>query len=165
MTIHSTLCLGQINSNQQHTNAKSVASLQAMWIGTNWAIIDKQSMVSCKLFMDISSALSIAKDNTEPFGGINLVCARDFNFLWDFNQLVNLQQYVVKKKTPKLPTMVEYWDSGYTHQTVQTKRGGQPTIDFTLLNTQLIKNHNAKILTNEHWSTIPIIVSDNATKD
>ena len=68
LTIHSALGLSQLKNN--HLNAKSIADLQAMWIGTDWVIIDEQSMVSCELFADVSSALSIAKGNTEPFGGM-----------------------------------------------------------------------------------------------
>ena len=67
MTIHSALSLSQLENS--HQNAKSIADLQAMWIGTDWVIIDKQSMVSCELFADVSTTLSIAKGNMDPFGG------------------------------------------------------------------------------------------------
>ena len=81
ITIHSALCLGPIKSKQPNSNAKSISDLQAMWTGTDWVIIDEILMVSCQLLAEISSALSIAKGNMEPFGGIHLVYAGDFGQL------------------------------------------------------------------------------------
>lgn len=186
-TLHSALCLGQIHNT--HQNAQSFSDLQAMWVGTDWAIIDEQSMISCELFADVSSALSKAKGNTEPFGGINLVCVGDFaqlppvretklftrwkpshqslttrghkkimgRLLWLSIQTV----IILKKQCRQLGDANERFVQLLTRlcEGICTKE------DFQLLNTKLIENCDPQSLFIQNWSSVPIIVSDNAEKD
>ena len=44
----------------------------------DYLIIDEVSIIGCKLLLTIHEALCEAKENTKPFGGINIICARDF---------------------------------------------------------------------------------------
>jgi hypothetical protein len=50
----------------------------AMWDGVDYLFIDEVSMIGCGLLCDVSEALSIAKGNTDSFGGINIIFAGDF---------------------------------------------------------------------------------------
>lgn len=49
-----------------------------MWEGVDYLFIDEVSMISCDFLTKIYNALVDAKGNTAPFGGINVIFARDF---------------------------------------------------------------------------------------
>jgi hypothetical protein len=49
-----------------------------MWEGVDYLFIDEISMVGCAFLLQISQALTEAKGNTAPFGGVNLIFAGDF---------------------------------------------------------------------------------------
>ena len=75
-TLHAALNLSVLSRNQNVSNAKS--DLVTMWQGVDFLFIDEFSMIGCSLLHDISHALSLAKENPAPFGGINVIFAGDF---------------------------------------------------------------------------------------
>lgn len=77
MTLHCLLNLSQIGKENKNTS-KSEAELFEMWTGVEYLFIDEVSMIGSELLADISAALSIAKANAEPFGGISVIYAGDF---------------------------------------------------------------------------------------
>jgi len=52
--------------------------LKSMWNGVDFLLIDEVSMISCEFLIEISEALSDAKGNSSPFGGVNIIFAGDF---------------------------------------------------------------------------------------
>ena len=76
MTVHSALSLNQ--HKKGHANGKTQRDLTAMWKGVDFFFVDEISMIGCKMLYQISEALTEAKGNTSPFGGINLIVAGDF---------------------------------------------------------------------------------------
>lgn len=76
MTLHAALSLGQRNG--KSSRAKTRRELMATWEGVDFLFIDEISMVGCQLLLSVHQALTEAKCNPEPFGGINLVLAGDF---------------------------------------------------------------------------------------
>jgi hypothetical protein len=76
MTLHSALCISQRSS--KSAQAKTRRDLVAMWEGVDYLFIDEVSMVGCAFLLQISQALTEAKGNTEPFGGVNVIFAGDF---------------------------------------------------------------------------------------
>jgi hypothetical protein len=78
MTLHAALSLGKVSSGM---SSKARRDLMAMWEGVDFLFIDEVSMIGCGLLCDISEALSIAKGNTDAFGGINVIFAGDFSQL------------------------------------------------------------------------------------
>lgn len=76
MTLHASLFL-----NQRHTptaNTKTKQDLTVMWEGVDYLFIDEVSMISCNFLTKIHDALVDAKENTAPFGGINIIFTGDF---------------------------------------------------------------------------------------
>ena len=67
-----------LSSFSQANNVKSNTDLVAMWQGVDFLFIDEFSMIGCGLLYEISQALSAAKENVTPFGGINIIFASDF---------------------------------------------------------------------------------------
>ena len=57
---------------------KNQRDLTAMWEGVDYLFIDEVSMIGSHFLCQISKALSNAKGNTSPFGGINIIFAGDF---------------------------------------------------------------------------------------
>lgn len=49
-----------------------------MWQGVDYLFVDEVSMLGCRFMLKISRALSKAKQNDLPFGGINVIFAGDF---------------------------------------------------------------------------------------
>lgn len=74
-TLHSSL---NLSSFSRANNATAKAELVAMWQGVDFLFIDEFSMLGCGLLYEISRALSAAKENVTPFGGINIIFAGDF---------------------------------------------------------------------------------------
>ena len=52
-----------------------------MWEGVDYLFIDEVSMIGSCFLCQISKALSNAKGNTSPFGGINIIFSEDFTQL------------------------------------------------------------------------------------
>jgi hypothetical protein len=81
MTLHAALCMSQkSNSKRSKKNTQSTTNrdLISMWDGVDYLFIDEVSMVGCSLLNEISNALMDAKQNSLPFGGINIIFAGDF---------------------------------------------------------------------------------------
>jgi hypothetical protein len=76
MTLHSSLCISQRTSKSTQTRTRR--DLIAMWEGVDYLFIDEVSMVGCAFLLQISEALTEAKGNTSPFGGVNIIFAGDF---------------------------------------------------------------------------------------
>lgn len=74
MTLHSALGLTQ---HKLKSNKKKM-ELIAMWRKVEYLMIDEVSMISCKLMLKIHEALCEVKENTKPFGGINIIFVGDF---------------------------------------------------------------------------------------
>jgi hypothetical protein len=79
MTLHAAPNLGQ--KSKFGLNSKARRDLMSMWEGVGYLLIDEVSTTGCALPNDISKALSIAKGNTDAFGGINIIFAGDFSQL------------------------------------------------------------------------------------
>ncbi|KAF7328376.1 ATP-dependent DNA helicase [Mycena venus] len=80
MTLHAALSLNLL-STDGGMSVKARRDLMAMWEGVDYLFIDEVSMIGCGLLSDISEALSIAKGNTDSFGGISVIFAGDFSQL------------------------------------------------------------------------------------
>jgi hypothetical protein len=92
MTLHAALNLGRVSDGM---SSKARRDLMSMWEGVDYLFIDEVSMIGCGLRNDISEALSIAKGNTDSFGGISIICAGDFSQLPPVGQ-VKLYANLVK---------------------------------------------------------------------
>jgi hypothetical protein len=75
MTLHSALGL---NQQKKGSSTHVMKDLIAMWEGVDYLFVDEVSMIGCHLLLKIHKALCAAKENTKPFGGINVVFAGDF---------------------------------------------------------------------------------------
>jgi DNA replication protein DnaC len=93
MTLHSTLSL---NKQKKKTN-KRQAELIAMWQKVDFLIIDKISMIGCRLLLEIHEALCEAKENIKPFGRIHIIFVDDFAQLPPIGD-TKLYSYLDKEK-------------------------------------------------------------------
>lgn len=187
MTLHAALSIGKVGLNQ--ANSKAARDLVAMWEGVDYLFIDEISMVSCKLLCQVSEALTIAKGNTDAFGGINIIFVGDFAQLPPvaetrlyarvntkgagagtsrgqkviFGKLLwlSIKTVVILSKQHK---QVGPDNTGFVHLLGRLREGRCNMDDFHLLSTRLLKNDIVDFTT-EGWRNAPIIVSDNATKD
>ena len=75
-TLHSVLNLSAFSKRRGNPGPQS--DLVSMWQGVDFLFIDEFSMIGCGLLYEISHALSVAKENIAPFGGINMIFAGDF---------------------------------------------------------------------------------------
>src|SRR6266511_613600 len=74
MTLHLVLHL----NNAGKKTDKGKIDLIAMWHNVDYLIIDKVSMIGCRLLLQIHEALCEAKENSNIFGGINIIFVGDF---------------------------------------------------------------------------------------
>jgi len=93
MTLHSAL---RLNNAGKKTDKRKI-DLIAMWHNVDYLIIDKVSMIGYRLLLQIHEALCEAKENSNLFGGINII------FVGDFAQLppvgdVKLYTHIAKEK-------------------------------------------------------------------
>ena len=183
MTLHSALCLNK----QKKRSDKRKTELIAMWRKVDYLIIDEVSMIGCKLLLQIHEALCDAKENTEPFGGINII------FVGDFAQLppvgdVKLYSHLHKEKigTPKgqqnvfgkllwlsidkvviLKELVRQntdEDTQFTALLTRLRTGLCTQEDYDFLSTKLLRN-SVTNFSEPKWMSAPIIVSNNDVKD
>lgn len=75
MTLHSAL---RLTSLKKKVTSKLELELNSIWGGIDYLFIDKVSMISCEFLLDISNALSIARNDPREFGGINIIFKGDF---------------------------------------------------------------------------------------
>ncbi|RDB20445.1 hypothetical protein Hypma_012444 [Hypsizygus marmoreus] len=187
MTLHAALSLGQ--NQRSNENSKTHRDLIAMWEGVDYLFIDEVSMISCQFLTRISDALSIAKGNSAPFGGINII------FAGDFAQLPPVKETrLYAKLKPTTPSSTPYaqkaalgralWlsvDTVVILKTPQRQKGSSneefvnllsrlregkcTNRDFNLLNTRVIDSETYPPLSTTPWKHAPLIVYDNGTKD
>ena len=172
-----------------HENAKSKSDLQAQWVDVDWLFIDEISMVSCELLSRISVALSEAKGNTEPFGGINIVVAGDFAQLppvaetklfarWKPSNASGTQRgqtktagHVLWLSFDTIVFLVKQCrqanteDARFVELLERLRTGSCNNEDYELLNSRLISRLPQEKLAGVDWLRTPVIVPDNATKD
>ena len=74
-TLHALL---QLNDTGCNRSAKTLRDLAAMWEGVEYLFIDEVSILGCEMLHNVSQALTQAKGNTKPFGGVNVILAGDF---------------------------------------------------------------------------------------
>ena len=76
ITLHSALSLSVFRG---HTLlSKTCENLVKMWANVDFLFVDEYSMIGCRLTYKIHLALTIAKESSKPFGGINIIFASDF---------------------------------------------------------------------------------------
>ncbi|KAJ7572174.1 hypothetical protein C8J56DRAFT_760913, partial [Mycena floridula] len=132
-------------------------------------------MIGCAMLCEISKALSIAKENDAPFGGINVIFAGDFAQLPPIKQSRLYSQDRPGKGSKKLSQHEQeknilgklLWLS-IQKVVVLTENMRQRVLenqdDFELLNTRLATTV-APDWNSEKWKDTPIIVAGNEAKD
>ena len=160
-----------------------------MWMNVDFLFIDEYSMIGCSMLYNIHNALSIAKESSKPFGGINIIFAGDFcqlptvgetrlyaNFSkrrGGRNEKTNLQSVYGKLLWLSIKNVVFL-------ENVERQRGANADVliallarlregkctsaDYDLLSsrvaTRLAKSQNVS-----EWQKAPIIVRENTSKD
>lgn len=190
MTLHCLLNLTQIGKKNKNTS-KSEDELFEMWTGVEYLFIDEVSMIGSELLADISAALSIAKANADPFGGISVIYAGDFCQLPPVAD-TRLYTPIENKSTPyaslnelsqKRLLGRSAWLSGDTvvelHQQMRQQgaknarfrqlldrlRMGKCNFeDVELLQSRVLGSANVDLSTPQ-WQTAPIITKSNHVKD
>lgn len=189
MTLHSALSLSQFTAVQKSAQSRGKRDLIAMWQGVDYLIIDEVSMLGCALLHDINAALCEAKENTNLFGGINIIFAGDFAQL---PPVAETKLYAcvggksfrrATKKTEKAMLGKLLWLSVQTvvilsEQRRQSgpennrfvalldrlRRGSCTIEDYELLQTRLITECNPN-WSDPELSVAAVLVSQNAVKD
>ncbi|THU92916.1 hypothetical protein K435DRAFT_622394, partial [Dendrothele bispora CBS 962.96] len=122
-------------------------------------------MIGCNFLLKISKALSDAKHNTSPFGGINII------FAGDFAQLppVNDPRLFTHVKTTEVGTtrgqsnvfgkLLWYAIDTVVFLTVIMRQSGVNNQPFVDLLSRL------RVGSYPHWRAAPIIVAENRVKD
>jgi DNA replication protein DnaC len=183
MTLHSALCL----TKKTTLSEKRKRELIAMWRTVDYLIIDEVSMIGCKLLLEIHEALCEAKENSDLFGGINVI------FVGDFAQLppvgdTKLYSHIQKERvgTPKgqkdvfgkllwlsvdkvviLDELVRQNtrdDSQFTELLTRLATGSCTDADYEFLNSKILKNCRTDF-SDPLWQQAPTIVSNNDVKD
>ncbi|KAJ6457650.1 hypothetical protein C8R45DRAFT_774572, partial [Mycena sanguinolenta] len=148
-------------------------------------------MIGCAFLADISEALSVAKGNTNAFGGINVIFAGDFSQLPPVGQkrlyasIIQSGAVYTADTRPKQKVVFGklLWLSVKTVVLLtENKRQSGPEnerflallgrlregrctdSDYALLNTRVLSNLDID-WSEDKWRRAPIIVPDNATKD
>lgn len=185
MTLHAALCLNQ--RNHKKGSSKTTQDLISMWQEVDYLFIDEISMIGCSLLLQISEALGEAKGNTLPFGNINIILAGDFcqlppigqtrlftkldtssyesaskrgqndilgKLLWLSISTVVIFQDIMRQKGKDNVPFVELLN--------RLREGRCIDKDFDLLNKRIINN---VLIDWKSFRDVPIIVSDNVTKD
>ena len=185
MTLHAALCLNQ--RARRTASNKTQRDLVNMWEGVDFLLVDEISMIGCSMLLQISEALNEAKGNTEPFGGINIIFAGDFCQLPPVGQTrlfsrMHNSQYKAASKRGQNDTLGKLlWlsitqvvglhevmrqagpDNAYFVSLLMRLRNGKCNLeDYETLNGRLVDNVKPNW---KDWQNVPIIVSDNATKD
>jgi len=183
MTLHSALSLNK----RKRRNDKGLTELISMWRDVDYLFIDEVSMIGCNLMLEIHEALCEAKESTQPFGGINIIFAGDFaqlppvgdtrlyshintntvgvgkgqrnvfgKLLWlSIDTVVMLHQVVRQNSTS---------DKKFTDLLERLRHGNCNDDDFDLLNSKILSRSDTD-WNSPIWSSAPIIVSNNDTKD
>lgn len=184
MTLHSALMLGKMNRRGEST--KTMHELVAMWQGVDYLFIDEISMVGCKLLFDVSTALSIAKEDSSIFGGINLIVTGDFVQLppvRDRKLYGSITRYSTSKLSQdqvqgkllwlSIDTVIvlhEVWrqrgseNIPFVELLSRLRTGTCTEADRQLLSTCLLSNVKPD-WTDKTWASTPLVVPQNNVKD
>ena len=161
--------------------------LIAMWRGVDYLFIDEVSMIGCKFLLKIHHALCIARENKNPFGGINIIFAGDFAQLppvgdTRFSSKLNTRKRATNAgqnemfgkllwlSVDKCVMLTEIMrQRGPENQCfielLQRLRVGQCNEDdYKLLNTKILCDAQPN-WAEEKWTETPVIVSNNEAKD
>lgn len=76
MMLHAVLSLNQ--RSLKSGRGKSRQDLIAMWDSVDFSVVDEVSMIGFQFMLSLHQALTEAKSNPAPFGGVNIVFAGDF---------------------------------------------------------------------------------------
>lgn len=79
-TLHSWAGIGLGNGTIEHlvTKIKKNKFAKALWKGTDILVVDEVSMLSLKLFDTLNAIGKAVRNNSNPFGGIQLIFSGDF---------------------------------------------------------------------------------------
>jgi len=183
MTLHSALCLNK----QNKQSAKGKVDLIAMWCKVDYLIIDEVSMIGCQLMLRIHEALCEAKENSNPFGGINII------FVGNFAQLPPIGDTKLYSRLEKervgttkgqksvfgrllwlsITTIIilkelvrqnEQEDPQFTQLLSRMRTGSCTDADYKFLAQKELRNLPTNF-SNSIWAQAPIIVSNNDIKD
>ena len=187
VTIHSALALSAFRGEKMPPN--TAATLIKRWADVDFLFIDEYSMIGCQMLYKIHLALTIAKECSKPFGGINVIFAGDFAQLPAVGDTRLYTKFGDKRSTgnEKAHTTAMYgkllWLSIRNIvilQSVERQRGTGAEALISLLDrlrmgkcTNEDYNFLCGRLANRlkssqniyNWKNAPIIVSENATKD
>jgi hypothetical protein len=143
-------------------------------------------MISCEMLAEISIALCDAKGNTEPFGGIKIVFAGDFAQLPPIAETKLFARWCSifessnvrgqKKVSGRLlwlgvDTVVileqpcRQCDGPFLQLLRRLREGACTDEDFVLLDSRRLDRLDPSVIAAEDWANVPVIVTDNATKD
>ena len=184
MTLHSALSINQRSKGKAKNHTRR--DLVAMWEGVGYLFIDEVSMIGCNFLLQISEALTEAKGNTAPFGGINVIFAGDFAQLPPVGQTRLYSHISTHGASTKQGQDMLFgkllWLSvrtvvilrqvmrqqGEQNQSfvslLERLRVGKCTEeDYTLLNSRLISQMQPSW--ENDWKDVPIVVCDNDVKD
>ena len=183
MTLHSALCLNKINKRSN----KGKSDLIAMWRNVDYLIIDEVSMIGCQLMLQIHEVLCEVKENTDPFGGVNIIFVSDFAQLPPIGDM-KLYSQLQKDKVGTVPSQKNMFgkllwlsvnkvvileelirqnaqdDAQFTQLLARLRLGSCTDHDYEFLTSKLLRNQE----TNFHdvtWMQAPIIISNNDVKD
>ena len=183
MTLHSALCLNK----QNKRSAKAKMNLIAMWRKVNYLIIDEVSMIGCQLMLRIHETLCEAKENSNLFGGINIIFVGDFAQLPPvgdtrlysrlekervgsqkgqknvFGRLLwlSIDKVIILKEIVRQNIQK---DPQFTQLLSRLRVGSCTDEDYDFLTRKQLRNI-ATDFSNPIWAQAPIIVSNNDVKD
>jgi ATP-dependent exoDNAse (exonuclease V) alpha subunit len=183
MTLHSSRSLNKVNKR----STKGKLDLIAMWRNVDYLIIDEVSMIGCRLMLQIHEALCEAKENTELFGGINVIFVGDFAQLPPvgdtrlyshletenvgttkgqrnvFGKLLwlSIDKVIILKE---LMRQNEQQDLQFTQLLARLRIGCCTDSDYQFL-MQRELSHKPTNFSDAVWRHAPIIVSNNDVKD
>lgn len=189
MTLHSALNLGIVGKKKASMSPQARRSIIEAWNGVDFLFVDEVSLVSCALMAEISRALAIAKENSLPFGGINVIFAGDFCQLKPPGGTALYARRTSKQKARETQNntaqdiaagrllwlgfdtaviLVEQMrQSGAANdrfrELLNRLRVGRCTnADFELLNSRIM---NTSVVDVRAWKNAPVITTHNAIKD
>jgi hypothetical protein len=185
MTLHSCLMLNQQKA--RGNGGKSKRDLVAMWQNFDYLLIDEVSMIGCNFLLQISQALSEAKESSDLFGGLNIVFAGDFAQLPPVGQRGLIQKSVTHRVSTyqgqntlfgkllwlSISTVVLLKSIMHQQGTENSRfmellsrlhQGRCSDEDFDIFNSCLLSNVHPDWKA-EEWLNAPVIVPTNEVKD
>ena len=181
-TLHAALNLNQFK--KKGSKLKTLQELITRWDGVDYLFIDEVSMIGCHFLLQISQALTEAKQNTSPFGGINVIFAGDFSQLPPVGETrlfshINTARVNTKKSQDEVLGKLLWLSVTTVVILSEIRRQSDPVFiallnrlrygkcndaDFNLLNTRILGNFTPD-WSQSHWKNVTTIVSNNDVKD